>query len=331
MNKRELIADASTKPIIIQIASVCGKCFVQYARENDSVDNVLELFGTNGSQSMYVCRYKLVKKTVYELLPIRWIDGAEHSDDDENIDYSDVDQYSQASNCETINLREEIDKLHLSITEREHTDEVTEDGKSVTPFKIIENAVHKVKRNRNEQNPDQNDINEMDVSPSKRSKMVNEMNQNYLLESPAEQKRHQSNAKSKELTKVRKNLNSSFGHESFDDDFNLTPTTDTNAPNYTSEMKSDMVLRIRLPLKEQHDNSAVVDSPRTKYENKHISRLANESTPKRSSIRKHDSGSVRSKLPTKKNVSNLNFIELLISFDRYAKEKCCFRCKNKTR
>lgn len=302
LTARELVEQAHPQtPDKIAKKFVCAKVNVICLNTKPLIDDVLRLENTlisSGSSDMYVCRYKLIKTTVYQLMPISYYDT------NETGEYSEDDRNSLASNLDTIDLRNEIDKLHSSTTERnanENTREEGEKDKQVTPFKIIKNSVQKVKR-RNDNDLQSNDPNDDDdddtveLSPSKRTKMVNDSNQNYLAESPVGPKNSHRTVKSQKMTNVKKNLNMSFDEPIDDDDVfedvRKSPTIDNNTAQYTTCLTGSGIIlrRSKRPLQENNDNCAAqYDTPSKALRNKQISKIeGTRPTTRRSSIMKSE-------------------------------------------
>lgn len=291
LDSRELVEQAHPQtPELINKNLVCAKVSVIYVQSKQLIKDVLKLenvLKSPGSSDMYVCRYKLIKTTVYQLMPISYYDT------NETDAYSEDDRNSLASNLDTINLRNEIDKLHLSTTERaanEHTKGDGEKAKQVTPIKIIIGAktVQKVKR-RNDNNSQRNDPNDNDdndddtveSSPSKRSKLVNDSNQNYLPESPVGPKNSHPTVKTQKMSNIKKNLNMSFsqspdGDNDIFEDARDSPTIDNNIAQYTTSLTGSGIIfrRSKRPLQENNDNCAAqYDTPNTAPRNKQISMI----------------------------------------------------------
>lgn len=252
----------------ISLSQVCGRCHVFYARENH-LNDVLkskEMLTKYTNEQIYVCRYMLVKKTVYELQPVAWSSeeeerqnrSGEFSTDDDLDDEDDNDEYYQS-----MNLSDEINELYLSTVSEPAAD--TEDHMDngndlrVTPIKIkiFDNSIVKVKRNdtgstsklsanttstRKSKATDDDKMNTNDISPSKRSRYEDEANQNYLTESPRTDRcysPHETSEKIARMTKVKKNLlDQSFNSttEDFEDSFHSPLGSPNNSNSYTSKL-----------------------------------------------------------------------------------------------
>lgn len=218
---------------------IISKCTVIPASKDDSVSIILQNNQRKRISQMYVCRYKLVRKTVYELLPITWANDVQISDsDDSEIDES-INIRSQTSGIES-----NLGGLTISSGNALHD----EDLKLVSPIKIVNNSVQKVKRNPNlkitlsverkrredgrsngnsiSDNDHDDDIDEnVKSSPNKKAKYIDERNANYLSESPVS--KHNSNRRSMRISGVKKNLNDSF-REPADTNQNDSPTHNQN-------------------------------------------------------------------------------------------------------
>lgn len=299
----------------IELGQVCGKCHVFYVRGHN-LNDVLrskEMLGKYRNEQVYVCRYKLVKKTVYTLMPVEW--SCEEEEHQNRSGEFSTDEEDDDAGYRTINLSAEIDQLTLEYSSHNEASEsagamaAAEDTElRVTPIKIsASGTVSKVKRSaitttpssRKAKKHDDDDDddgtgrNEDDesISPTKRSRYEDEANQNYLTESPRSGRRHR--APRGNFERIRKNLL----HESFNstaedfDDAESPVGTPANAISYTSKFVDRENLKLslrksRLPLKEHHDN---VDSPNTSLRN----RVLKQTVSKRSSLKPTD-GSAKS-------------------------------------
>lgn len=263
-DKRELI-EITNKSDIIPLCRIVAKCLVFYVPENDSIYDVLKKNSHKSSMEKFVCRYKLVKKTIYELLPVSWSKDEEekqhslYTDDDE-----EADKWSPA--YETTNLSSKIDRLYLSTTRND--DEKTADDKLVTPFKIVKNSVQKVKRCRNKCVSSETSISNVDsistddeiASPKKRMKFNIEPNQNSMSNSPNSSIDNLS-LSNKKLTKIKKNLSNSFANTI--DNANSISPDNINDNNYTSRIFDDnrtvkMVLKKQALLKDRSEKICLV-------------------------------------------------------------------------
>lgn len=216
-NQKELIEDG-VKSSNIELKSICGKCIVFKAHENDSVIEILQR-NKKSYPMAYVCRYKLVKETIYKLVPVSWQPGEEeatrNSDEMTDTDFY-TDTEDQASEVAT--LSEKLDQLHTSLTmdcdelNGNSNEKSSITSKLVSPFKIVNNSVQKVTRYRNHTSPsykraspDAGNDNE-DVSPSKRNKLIHDSNN----ETPGARKGEYESPAQKQMLKIKKNLNHSF-------------------------------------------------------------------------------------------------------------------------
>lgn len=216
-HEKELIED-SVKSTNIELKSICGKCIVFKAHENESMIEILQR--NNKSNLMaYVCRYKLVKETIYKLVPVGWQPGEEEAARNSG-EMTDTDFYTDTEDqtSEVATLSEKLDQLHTSLTM--DCDELNGNSnekssitpKLVSPFKIVNNSVHKITRSQNQTSPsnkrtspDAGKDNE-DVSPSKRNKLIDDSNN----ETPGAQKGKYESPVQKQMLKIKKNLNASF-------------------------------------------------------------------------------------------------------------------------
>lgn len=295
----------------IQLKQVCGKCRVFYSRDK-SLNDVLrdkKMVNKYRDEQVYVCRYKLVKKTVYTLTPVEW-SCEEEEYQNRSGEYSTEEEDDDAAN-QPINLSDKINELYTSINEsHEETDAMAAAADTdlrVTPIKITASAkVVKVKRDQNSATPSSRKTKKTDdadkdedgkpISPSKRSRLEDETNHNYLTESPRTGRRRPR----ENIDHCKKNLlDRSFNStaEGFDD--MASPTgSPANFDSYTSkilESKNNssvkMVLSKRMPLKEHHDN---VSSPHTNLRKKVLEETISLTSRSRSSLRPND-GSAKSK------------------------------------
>lgn len=232
------------------------KCHLIYAQADISPAAVLQQRAKPNAK-MYVCRFKLVKKTVYRLEPIDW-----HREELNN-EYGSV-----ADDTGTEDEREDLSvffrKIELSERKRKsrkHNGTDENRSKLVSPIKIVNGDVHKVKRQTN--NDSEEKIDDVNVSPTKRGKFVDERNGNYLMESPKSGDKIRSY--SRNVSKARKNLNTSFLETSFDTD-NNNDSVDETASYSIESMDTDQTMKMtfrknsaQTPLKELNDNTN--DSP----------------------------------------------------------------------
>lgn len=345
LHKSELV-EWGIKSENIQFKQILTKCLVFYAHEYDSVSEILEAKkGTSKSSGaqMYVCRYKLVKQTIYKLLPVSWSNDDEELQNQESEytedDYDDdrIDRASQHPNCDTLNLSSRIDNLYLDITERNHkTTDHNKSGKTVTPLKISKNSVQKVKRSRNEQKHEENNCDnhadDVAVSPTKRTKFTNEQNQNYNDgSSPTDHNEYDGSPspdKMNKMTKVRKNLNSSF-MENMDE---LNESAKASPKIYSSKIVDGssvkMVLRKKTPLKEKYDNNTTIHgTPSQTLHNKILTscmEMDGMATPKRRSILKVNGSNTKGKIcrPINFDLGFIPSISFCSLVSRHTKAKC---------
>lgn len=218
-HEKELIEDG-TKSRNIKTNHIFSTCMVYKAHEHESLDDILR---ENKTFPMaYVCRYKLVKETVYKLVPVSWQPGEEENEFRRHIggltDMEYTDTEDQASE-QVLSLNESLDKLMVemnisSVSEPKHSgksiDKLHICSPLVSPIKIVNNTVQKVTRTRSHRtspNKRASGNDNEDVSPSKRNKLNNNANndtpggkQKRVYESPAQNK----------MLKAKKNLNDSF-------------------------------------------------------------------------------------------------------------------------
>lgn len=232
------------------------KCKVIPANPNDSIGTIL---GTHPShkKEMYVCRFKLVKKTVYKLQPISWTREELNSEDD--IDDTCTEGETDGPDLSDILPLQDIQLSGRRRKTANHANDSDENrSKLVSPIKIMNgDSVHKVKRSAN--------VNDVDVSPTKRAKRVVEQNGNYLHDSP---KTHidRMQTHSSKVGKAKKNLNTSFSEAVLDTDNNESADEMDCYIVHPVDSDNSMKLKIRknsaTPLKELHDN--VHDSPNSR-------------------------------------------------------------------
>lgn len=229
---KELIENTESENI--ELKKIGGPCKVLKGKEYDSVSNILESY-KNGNSMAYVCRYKLVKKTSYKLVPVDWSPGEDEMyDTDLNTDTEDQSEAMRS-------LSSHIDELHLSLTSEDNDIKT----KSVTPIKILNKSKvirsydnTKTSPSNKRASPD-NAHDSYDVSPSKRNKLID----TPRLESPATRNGKYVSPTQKKMESIRKNLNSSFGAED-----HLSP--------YEMQKKSDtkIVIKKKGVLTEQNSN-----------------------------------------------------------------------------
>lgn len=297
------VVESGLKSIYIEPNLILCKCQVFYLRVTDSIASMLNSakFVKRNSKEMYVCRYKLVRKTTYKLLPVSWYSDSEPQDDEDTTDDENTNDnlavHHNQKHFSSNELDTIISKLHLSsdINIAKRTDN---ELKLVSPIKIVNNSVQKIKRNIDANGEKRNETIEKERSPSKKAKMLNEPNANYLIESPVNNERYEYENHNK-MSSVKKNLNSSFLNESLND---TNDDSVNEVHNYSvvehvnSEKTMKMTLRKSesnrtLPLKEIHDN--VTDTPSKSLRIKILSKNMNSSerTPDRRSILKTNGSS----------------------------------------
>lgn len=308
IEEKELI-EYSIESAKISISQICTRCSVIIANKDDNVNALLKskkMEAKHSNEMMYVCRYKLVKKTVYELLPVTY--KTRH---DNEIDNSYDECSEDDDNIVSINLSAKIEELYLSTTSggSDTSFESNAENKKVTPFKIKDNSVHKLKRrtnlngngtaSNNESYDDDEHNSFVHSSPNKKSR-VDATNQNY---SPAieRNKRYLSHEQEKHnrMTRVRKNLNTSFSNQTDSID-NISPPNSTS--NYTSKIVKNGSENIKLviqkenrtPLKDNHDNNKPDKSPHISLRNKILDPVITSTPSTRRSILKPSDGSAKS-------------------------------------
>lgn len=271
LHENEVVENGLVQPGLVDKKLILCKCQVFYANVSDSVEAILEPHRQrkNYTKQMYVCRFKLVKKTIYKLQPVSWR-REEPTSGDESTVYDTGDEDAAA-------LSDVFKEIELSVRKRKTTkrSEDTDENriKLVSPIKIVNgDSVQKVKRPITYRFEDVN----AEVSPTKRGKFINERNANYLTQSP------------KRSDKIRKNLNSSFADVSRDADNN--DSFDEMDTYSVVQMPQSAQMRMKLrktPLTEVNDN--ITDSPtrnlRNKLFNKNVHPVDAEATPRRSILK----------------------------------------------
>lgn len=247
LHKQEVIEGSESANI--QLSAIIGKCMVIKGHENESLNEVLP---SNENNSMaYICRYKLVKETIYKLVPVSWQPGEEemrHSGDmtdDEDV-FTDAEDLNK-----TLNLSDEIDEIESSL--RESMNSICIDEKTVSPIKIVNQQIVLRSQNKKRSSPDANKPNK-DVSPSKRNKTNTNGSQFGSIDSPGSRStRYQSPAQSK-MTRIKKNLNDSFREAHSD-------VEDSPASPYRSEMLANGTIKLTKSskvLQERNENSPMM-------------------------------------------------------------------------
>lgn len=240
----------------------------------------------------YVCRYKLVKETIYKLVPIS-CERRRQQHDNENH-YTDSETQSEAE----YDLNGTIEKLRTSILESNDSNDQTSSIRTqlVSPLKIVKSkGALQVKRDQRQSmsskkrsSPVDTMDDNQDVSPSKRNKRHSHINDDCVLDSPDIGTRKFSSPAQKDMNKIRKNLNDSFTGASF-------PMDDDATYQIVKEVDLKVTLRKdnkKEPLKEHNENTAqipfngIVDSARYNTRRSILKNPENardkESTPKRS-------------------------------------------------
>lgn len=225
------------------------------AHENESLIDFVQK-KNNKLPMAYICRYKLVKKICYELVPVTWLPGEEEARNaGEMTDtdaYTDTEGYaSEATEALDTSLNDYLDALALSYSgdgndelNGKFNDKSCLNSKVVTPIKIVKNSVQKVTRAHNQMSPnkraspDAGNDNE-DVSPSKRTKSG--------YNSPgARGGKYKSPAQNK-MQQVKRNLNDSLG-----------APEDPSSPYESKSNPDTLKITIRKkPLVEKNDNDTL--------------------------------------------------------------------------
>lgn len=260
----EVVENGVTSDNIDKKSILC-KCKVIPAYPRDPVVTIL---GTHQSRKkeMYVCRFKLVKRTVYKLQPISWTREELNSEDD-------IDETCTEGETDGPDLSDVLRNIRLSERKRERSENDENPSKlTVTPIKILNgDSVHKVKRSAK--------VNDVEVSPTKRARRVVERNGNYLRDSP----KSSVDRKQSHNNKARKNLNTSFSEFDMDNDESAEETDSYIVDTVDSDKSMKMKFRKNsaAPLKELHDN--VHDSPNSRNLHKEV--LKKSMRPDYSTIR----------------------------------------------
>lgn len=221
----------------IALHAICGPAKVIKAHENETLNDIQQ---HKKYPMAYICRYKLVRETIYKLVPVSWQPGeeelrhtADFSDFDEQNMYTDTDDQSET----VLNLCDEINQLHTSLT-------ATAGSPLVSPFKIVKNSVQKVARNQSSKKRSSPDptLDDHSVSPSKRNKLINDSN--YGLESPTTRNSKILSPAPHQLNKAKKNLN---------DSFTVTNDDESQSPMFTSKINEEEPMKMRI-LRERNEN-----------------------------------------------------------------------------
>lgn len=286
----------------LPLNEVLDKCLVNFIPENKTEDT-MHANHRKDSKDIYVCRYKLIKEIVYKLKPVGWrladdVNNHFLTDDEE----SSTDYESSASKLSDIDDR--IGQINLNSNQKKQLAE----RQLVSPIKIVNNSVQKVSRYKSK--GENGTISMEQLSPTKRAKIVDEMNSNYLLESPmdAPQRKsyHQRNS-------IKKNLNSSFVNI-----HNNTFDEEEQNYNISERVDSDKCMKLIIkktkphgPLMELNDNTNGLPANQIpdKILNKTILTLQETATPttRRKSILKIP-GSQTGDFQTNKKVNFFNLI-----------------------
>lgn len=226
MSDQEVIEDGRNFDEQVPLTAVCGKCQIVNIPENESVSTALKKHKSSENEKMYVCRYKLVKQTSYMLLPVRWT----KQDDQKTTSKTEKKNKTKSASRQKeigndVDEQDPNDPLadhHFELVDQSNQVSDDERHRLVSPIKIVNNSVQKVNRAKDHRRSARKDIisdqrdresvqndesNDEECSPSKRSKR-DEMNANYLTESPVEPIRQVTQIQRKST--VRKNLNTSF-------------------------------------------------------------------------------------------------------------------------
>ncbi|XP_055311116.1 origin recognition complex subunit 1 isoform X3 [Sitodiplosis mosellana] len=272
-HSQELIEDVLESKNI-DLSLICGKCMVFKAHENDSIADILQR-NRKLHPMAYVCRYKLVKETIYKLVPVSWQPGEEEEAERNSGEMTDMECYTdtedQASEAMP-SLNESLDKIIEQLNSTS-----VEPKKSVQKATRTQNQTSPNKR----ASPDAGKDNE-EVSPSKRNKLTGNSNygtpgtRNGKYESPAQ----------KQMSKIKKNLNDSFTEALQDHPSSPYETT----MNPKEPLKLTFSKGNKKPLTEKNENT--MQSPMNKTlisirgSSKRRSILKNLDSPKSSTPRR---------------------------------------------
>lgn len=267
--KRNEVIEDGTRSENISIKQVLSKCKMNFLPE---LEGDRAMYG-DISSTMYVCRYKLIRETIYKLKPVGW----RRADDSDAHYLTDEEESSvgyESSASKFSDIDEHIGRLHLNSNKKRESVQ----NQLVSPIKIVKNSVQKVSRNKTEGENEPNSIEQL--SPSKRAKHTDELNSNYLMESPVSAPQRKSH---RGENSVKKNLNSSFVDV-------LNDTIDEEEQNYNiiERIDSDKSMKLTLrkatrngPLKELNENAsnATVNQIPDKILNKNVLNVQEMSTP----------------------------------------------------
>lgn len=214
MNDQEIVEDEKT---VRSIANKCitNKCTVINVDHRECVATALNRQKhkeTRENHDIYICRYKLIKQTTYILMPVSWKVG----------DIDERRERPRSREPKNIQCTDEQSENAVDEPFAGNNNEPMNDERRVTPIKIINNSVQKMKRLSTPErssppkrsSPSNNETAEndyagiddgIDVSPTKRSKRENETSGNYLTASPA-------TSRKMSVLSARKNLEDSFSN-----------------------------------------------------------------------------------------------------------------------
>lgn len=235
----DLIEDG-TRSENIQIKQVLRKCLVTFGSKQDTLAMKKR---SNCSDEMYVCRYKLVKETIYKLEPIGW--RRTEGRMDSFLSERDECEYNE-SKISDIDKR--IGQLFLSASKKQ---EPVQNQPMVSPIKIVNNLVHRVPRSKLQ--PDCNYIGA--ISHTNRATIEQHLHtQTDLPETAAQRKSHH------QRNLIKRNLSSSF-MDIRDGTFGEEEQNYDIIEMLSSEQSMKMTLKkTKLkrdgPLQELHDNTS---------------------------------------------------------------------------
>lgn len=228
----------------VELDKICGVCQIIEAHENDSVAEILKR--KKKEQMAYVCRYKLVKQTIYKLVPVKRCSEGE----DTGTEMSDADLLTDnEDHHDVLNISAKIDELFIATVEKK---EANIEALLVSPIKIVANKVEKITRtrsshispNKKRASPDAKEANN-EVSPSKRNKLNDVSN----FESPGAQRDKYVSPAQKKMISIKKNLSESF-----------TDSEDPPKSPYSSKINSKEPTKLTIlkkTLRERNDNITV--------------------------------------------------------------------------
>lgn len=236
----DLVEDGTSSENI-PIKQVLRKCWVTFGSKRETFAMKKR---SNCSEEMYVCRYKLVKETIYKLEPIGW----RRSEGRKDSFLSEHDEYDyNGSKISDIDNR--IGQLFLSANKKQEPTQ----NQLVSPIKIVNNLVHRVPRS--EMRPNRNYIGS--VSPTKRAKFEIEQNSNIQTDLPeltAQRKSHH------QRNLIKRNLCSSFmdfQDEPFDEEEQNYNIVEMSGSGQSMKITLKKTKSTRYgPLQELHDNTS---------------------------------------------------------------------------